>query len=168
MNKKPLQARIREYSLGFSTRIIRDEDFKACFRHAVARVQQLMVQRLCGRSSPLSEDDQKLLDGEIEFLVPSGHTINITDQPQVSFKPEKLVLDDEAADWYDVVDIKIGKNSQLISATRLPGTGFKAGVSSFMSMDTAQISMYVTLSLINVSDKPRRLPRAMMTGKGID
>jgi hypothetical protein len=37
-----------------------------------------------------------------------------------------------------------------------------------MSMDTAQISMYVTLSLINVSDKPRRLPRAMMTGKGID
>jgi hypothetical protein len=162
---------ISEYSLGFRG-VFNDLDVRACFRDAVMRIKQIYLDRMIGRI--VAEDDetkianQKLLDGDLEYLVPPGHTINIEAQPQVILKPTKLVLDDESANWYDVVDIKIGKNSQLISTGRLPGTGFKASVSPILVMDTVQISMFVTISLANVSNKSRRFPRAMMVGRRVD
>ena len=161
----------REYIMGFSAGL-RDMDIRACFREAVLRVRQIYADRLVGRGDVKDDEeklvDQKLLDGELVYLVPPGHTIHLQGQPQVNFKPERLVIDDESADWYDVVDIKVGKNSQLISADRIPGSGFKAAASQGQSMDTAMISMYVTVSLINVSGKPRQIPRVMMTGWGVD
>lgn len=169
MSEKKIDENVkrREYSLGFCGGLS-DTDVRACFREAVNRIRQIYVDRMLGRISPEDEVTKKLLDGEFEYLVPPGHTINITAQPQVTFKPERLILDDEAAEWYDVADIKVGRCSQLVSSSMLPGTAFKAGVSPIQSMDTVQISMLVTLSLINVSTKPRRPPRAMMTGRGVD
>lgn len=161
----------REYSLGFSGGL-RDTDVQACFRQAVLRVRQIYADRLVGMGEVRDDEaklaDQKLLDGELVYLVPPGHTIHLQAQPQVDFKPERLVIDDESADWYDVFDIKVGKNSQLISSDRLPGSNFKSAVSRGQSMDTVKISMYVTVSLVNVSGKPRRIPRVMMTGLGVD
>jgi len=161
------QLATREYLLGLHIHIT-DEDVKSNVRIAVARMRKIWAHRASGLSiqqSPEEEElDRKLLAGELEILVAPGQTISLHAQPQVVFRPTHLVLDDEAAEWYDVVDVKVGKNSQLVSGDRLPGTAFRASTSPCCKMDIAQISMYCAVSVVNVSDRPQRLPRAMLRG----
>ncbi len=159
-----------DYVLGFSAEMS-FTDVKACFRASVARVRQIYADRLTGLGCVKDEAarlaDQKLLDGDLEISVAPEHTIYMEAKPLVTFRPERLILDDEAADWYVVSDVKVGRNSQFISCDPLPGSSFKASVSPVMRMDTAQPSLRLTVSLVNVSDRPRRPPRVMMTGKAV-
>lgn len=158
----------KDYTLGFPSHPTDHVELQTIFQNAVSRLRAIVADRLLGLSpSPLTESDRKLLSGELELLVPPGATIHLTAQPQVVFKPQSLVIDDEAADWYDVYDVKVGRNSQFISASRVPGSQFKASCSHPLSMDTAQICMNVTVSLTNVSNLPRRYPRISMIGVGL-
>ena len=157
----------QSYCLGLDL-IYSEYDLSACFRSAVSKVREILTDRLLGRLVPKTEEeaaaDQKLLDGELFYPVPPGYQIHMHAQPQVVFKPRRLILDDESAGWYSVTDIKVGKNSLFASAAALPGFAFKSGCLSQLSMDTCQISMYITVSLRNVSGKVRRVPRAMLEG----
>jgi hypothetical protein len=155
----------KQYVLGFPSTPTDPLDYRTIFQSSMQRLRCLLSDRLLGISPPtLSEPDRKLLAGELELLVPPGCTIHLTAQPLVCFKPSHLVIDDEAADWYDVFDVKVGRNSQFISASRVPGSQFKATSSPQLSMDTAQITMNITVSLTNTSDQPRRYPRISMYG----
>jgi hypothetical protein len=164
-NSTPHLPKTRTYVMGFPQHVSDETSIKAIYRDAVLRLRELLTNRLFGLSTEISANDQQLLDGVLEMLVPPGHTISLVAQPQLCFKPHTLVVDDEAADWYDVADIKVGRNSQLANANRVPGSQFKASASQPISMDAAQISMNITVQLTNISSMPRRVPRVSMLGE---
>jgi len=141
-------------------------DLQAVFRDAVQRVQQIYTGRLLGivESEATRERDRKLLDGELEITVAPGKVVVLLAQPQTRFAPTKVIIDNEASDWYDVCDVKVGKNSQFISPCPIPGSTFRASSQQILTMDTAEISMFLTVELVNVSGRTRRFPRVTMVG----
>jgi len=142
-----------------------DVDLKATYRDAWSRYQALMAQKLLGSGLVrLDERDLQLLDGELEIYVPPSGCVRLTGQPQVVFKPARVVIDDEASAWYDIVDVKVGRNSQLISPDRLPGTCHTMVCAPVMKMEVVQIAMSVTVDLVNVTTRRQRYPRVAMHG----
>jgi len=165
-NSTPHPPKTHTYVLGFPQHVSDVPSVKAIYRDAVLKLREIFTNRLFGLSTVISKNDQQLLDGVLEMLVPPGHTICLVAQPQVGFKPHTLVIDDEAADWYDVEDVRVGRNSQFVNASPVPGSQFKASASKPISMDTAQISMNITVRLTNTSSESRRVPRISMLGEG--
>lgn len=81
---------------------------------------------------------------------------NINVQPQVIFRPERLVIPSNVAPDFLITDIKIGKNSQLVSTGALPAVMFSESAFGVrLKMDTAQVSMFVTISVTNQSPHAR-------------
>jgi len=82
--------------------------------------------------------------------VPGNSSANINVQPQVIFRPERLVVPSNLAPFFLITDIKVGKNSQLVSTGALPAVMFTENAFGVrLKMDTAQISMFVTISVTN-------------------
>ena len=81
---------------------------------------------------------------------------NINVQPQVIFRPERLVVPSNLAIDFLITDIKVGKNSQLVSTGALPAVMFTENAFGVrLKMDTAQISMFVTVSVTNQNPAAR-------------
>jgi hypothetical protein len=82
--------------------------------------------------------------------VAGSSSANINVQPQVIFRPERLVIPSNIAPDFLITDIKVGKNSQLVSTGALPAVGFtETAFGVRLKMDTCQISMFVTLTVTN-------------------
>lgn len=83
--------------------------------------------------------------------VAAGATAIINSQPQVLFRPERLVIDQNANSWL-INDLRVGKNSQFVSAGALTGAAFAAGAFGVrLKCDTAQISQIISVSITNNS-----------------
>jgi hypothetical protein len=77
-------------------------------------------------------------------------------QPQVEFRPERLVIPASIADDFLIHDIKIGKNSQLVSTGAIPAAAFtNSSEPSRLRMDVAHLGAFVTVSVTNISQSPR-------------
>jgi hypothetical protein len=77
-------------------------------------------------------------------------------QPQVIFRPERLVVPSNLAIDFLITDIKVGKNSQLVSTGALPAVMFtEVAFGVRLKMDTCQISMFVTISVTNQNPAAR-------------
>jgi hypothetical protein len=102
-------------------------------------------------------------------LVKANSSANINVQPQVVFRPERLVIPASIAEDFLITDIKVGKNSQLVSTGAIPAAAFTSARSeaNCMMMDTAQISMFVTVSVTNTSDKDRYF-QCVIFGPSVD
>jgi hypothetical protein len=88
--------------------------------------------------------------------VAGGASANINVQPQVIFRPERLVVPSNVAVDFLITDIKVGKNSQLASTGALPAVMFtETAFGVRLKMDTAQISMFVTISVTNQNANAR-------------
>jgi len=88
--------------------------------------------------------------------VPGNSSANINVQPQVIFRPERLVVPSNIAVDFLITDIKVGKNSQLVSTGALPAVMFTENAFGVrLKMDTAQISMFVTISVTNQNPNAR-------------
>jgi hypothetical protein len=106
--------------------------------------------------------EETIEDRPIVELGP-GESCELYGRPQLTFKPEKISwLSDP--DGFDVLDFKIGRNSQFAASGAIPASAF-AGVGNHMVNDTAQISMDVMVVVQNVSDKPLPAPRVAVFGK---
>jgi hypothetical protein len=101
-------------------------------------------------------------------LVPAGSTVYVTGRPQVLFRPELVSIEGELAPFFSVVDIRIGKNSQFVSAAEILAEEFAPGRSRRMKFDTCQISMDVTVALRNRTDKPQRCPHVTLYGPAVE
>jgi len=89
-------------------------------------------------------------------VVGGNSSANINVQPQVIFRPERLVVPSNIAMDFLITDIKVGKNSQLVSTGALPAVMFTENAFGVrLKMDTAQISMFVTISVTNQSPNAR-------------
>jgi hypothetical protein len=108
-----------------------------------------VVEPIVGRDMILGFNSK---DGE---QVPPGATANITSRPQVIFKMKKLIIPDAIADAFDIVDIKIGKNSQLATANPIAGSTFAVRKNGeTFTTDTAQVSMDMTITVFNKTKEP--------------
>jgi len=88
--------------------------------------------------------------------VSGNSSANINVQPQVIFRPERLVVPSNLAMDFLITDIKVGKNSQLVSTGALPAVMFTENAFGVrLKMDTAQISMFVTVSVTNQNPAAR-------------
>ena len=88
--------------------------------------------------------------------VQGNASANINVQPQVIFRPERLVVPSNIAVDFLITDIKVGKNSQLVSTGALPAVMFTENAFGVrLKMDTAQISMFVTISVTNQNPAAR-------------
>ena len=104
--------------------------------------------------SPRSSREYALGLGSTSVAGNSSANINV--QPQVIFRPERLVVPSNLAEDFLITDIKVGKNSQLVSTGALPAVMFtEQAFGVRLKMDTAQISMFVTVSVTNQNPAAR-------------
>jgi hypothetical protein len=101
--------------------------------------------------------------------IAAGATANVTTQPQVVFRPDRLVVPSDIAGSFDINDFVVGKNSQFAStATPIPGRIFQEdAVNVSLLGDTAQISQNVTLNVTNFSGAPLTF-RAAVIGPAVE
>jgi hypothetical protein len=80
-----------------------------------------------------------------------GDEEDIEVKPQVYFRGERLAIAPTIARYFDVIDIKVGKNSQLAATGDMPGESFSAlAVGVRMELDTAKPGIVITLRVRNV------------------
>jgi hypothetical protein len=101
-----------------------------------------------------------------EENIAMGCQASISNRPQLTFKPKRLIIPKEIASYFLIEDIKIGYNSQLLSNGKLPSAVFTEednGISDF-DMDACEIGQKITIDVLNVSNNGHRF-LAMMLGE---
>lgn len=102
--------------------------------------------------------------GFAEDNVQPNDEIDIEVKPQVYFKGERLAIAASVARSFDVVDIKVGKNSQLAATGVMSGEAFSSlAVGTRMELDTAKPGIVITLRVRNVDSTPQNF-RAVLYG----
>jgi len=95
--------------------------------------------------------------------VPGSTSANITKRPQVIFRPERVVVPSAVGVDFQIVDIKIGKNSQFTASGEVPAVVFaETSFGVRLKMDTAQVSMDVTISVRNTNAAQRNFTAAII------
>jgi len=99
-------------------------------------------------------------------LIPPKKSARISIETACVFKPRHLVVPSEIADQFDVTDIRIGQNSELV----VPG--YPAAVPAKVFAETAepvnlklsmlQVCVFATVSVTNVSDQPASFQGALV------
>jgi hypothetical protein len=105
-----------------------------------------------------------------EFVIGLGSTslpplssANISVQPQVIFRPERIVIPSVIAADFLITDIKVGKNSQLVSPGAIPAFVFAENAFGVrLKMDTAQIAQFITVSVTNQNAGSRNFQGAII------
>jgi hypothetical protein len=83
--------------------------------------------------------------------VQPGTEEDIEVKPQVYFRGERLAIAQSIARYFDVLDIKVGKDSQLAATGALTGEAFETrAVGVRMELDTAKPGIVITLRVRNV------------------
>jgi len=105
-----------------------------------------------------------------EFVIGLGSTAllglssaNISVQPQVIFRPERIVIPSNLAADFLITDVKVGKNSQLVSPGAIPAVVFVENAFGVrLKMDTAQIAQFITISVTNQNGASRNFQGAII------
>jgi hypothetical protein len=98
------------------------------------------------------------------ILAPAAET-TLVGQTQIAMQPTKLIIDEALAQHFAIIDIKMGRNSQIAGAGRLPATAFNGHMEQSYRFDAIAISMLVQVTIVNISDVPRSVPHAMIVGQ---
>ncbi len=87
--------------------------------------------------------------------VAPGDEEDIEVKPQVYFRGERLAIPPSLARYFDILDIKVGKDSQLAATGTMPGESFSAhAVGVRMELDTAKPGIVITIRVRNVDTAP--------------
>jgi hypothetical protein len=95
-----------------------------------------------------------------------GEYCNITVRPHIAFRSERLVVPSTIADHFDVIDIKVGYNSQLLSPGSIPAKQYTEKVpqssEKVLCRDVCQPSVFHTVAVCNNSSKTQVFTGAMV------
>lgn len=84
--------------------------------------------------------------------IPLNGTVAVTQNPQVPFRPSSIIIQATAIDELTVDDIRIGKNSQFVSAGAFPASAFgPASTFKGISFDTAGPGIDIVIQMTDVS-----------------
>jgi hypothetical protein len=102
--------------------------------------------------------------GFLQENIPPGGEADIEVKPQVYFRGERLAIPPTIARFFDILDIKVGKDSQLAATGTMPGESFSAlAVGVRMELDTAKPGIVITIRVRNVDAAPHDF-KAIMYG----
>lgn len=86
-------------------------------------------------------------DGGVTFTA-IGQSATFITQPQLPFRPSRYVIPDDNAALFNVDDFKIGKNSQFLSSSPVPGAVFsQLAVGVALGLDTCSIGQQITVTV---------------------
>lgn len=112
-----------------------------------------------GRHQPL---------GFFQNAVAALTQVQVTQQPQTIFRPNRLVVPQAIAPSFTIDDVRIGKNSQFVAAGGVPAEAFSGvAVSVEIQFDTCQVSQTIVLTVTNQSQSALDF-RAMMLGTSLE
>jgi hypothetical protein len=113
---------------------------------------------LLKESSPTKSRQYVLgFDSQVDVL--NNATATIVSQPQVIFRPERLVVSQPS---FLIQDFRVGKNSQFASAGAVPSEAFQANAFGVrLKCDTAQVSSQITIIVTNISGADSRFTAAL-------
>lgn len=84
--------------------------------------------------------------------VAANTTATFTAQPQLIFRPSRLIIPSSIAASFVVSDLRIGKNSQLVSANPIPASTFiETAVGVALGLDTCNVGQTITLVVANTT-----------------
>lgn len=102
-------------------------------------------------------------------LIAGGQRCNVHVQPARIFQAERLVVPSTVADHFRLVDVKVGKSSQLVSSGSLPAAMFTEkvpqSVERGLAIDFCYPSVFLTITVDNVSGEARYFTGALV-GRG--
>lgn len=142
--------------------------------NAAARQRQVMQARAAALSQRRVQEGAILKDvnptkareyilGFDSTAVPGSTSANITKRPQVIFRPERVIIPSAVGVDFQVVDIKVGKNSQFSASGEVPAVVFaETAFGVRLKMDTCQVSMDVTISVRNTNAAQRNFTAAII------
>jgi hypothetical protein len=88
--------------------------------------------------------------------IAAGASVDIEVKPQVKFKGHRLAVDPRLARYFTILDIKVGKDSQLAATGEMPASAFSAlAVDTRMELDPAEPGIVLTLRVSNIDTTPR-------------
>jgi hypothetical protein len=144
------------------------------FKKKRAARRQLMAARAAALAQRRVQDGAILQDtnptksreyilGFDSTSVPGATSANITKRPQVIFRPERVIIPSSVGVDFQVLDIKVGKNSQFSASGEVPAVVFsETAFGVRLKMDTAQVSMDVTISVRNTNAAQRNFTAAII------
>jgi hypothetical protein len=89
-------------------------------------------------------------------FINSGQEVDVVGEPQKPFRPEALVIDDESARDFLIVDIKIGTDSFFVNSGPIPASQFTAdAVLNALRTKTGQTSQQILIRVRNRSPDPK-------------
>jgi hypothetical protein len=117
-------------------------------------------------SEPVSTGNFILDCGTLE--VKAGESANVTVQCQVYFRPTALIIPPMVAGNFDIVDLKVGKNSQFLSARSVPAIAFAYpdGTPIPLKIDILRPGQFLTISVHNNADLNQRFT-ATLVGRSV-
>jgi hypothetical protein len=111
---------------------------------------------------------EQVLGFDSVTAVAAAATANITSRPQLTFRPDRLVVAGSIAASFLINDLRIGKNSQFLAGVAVPAEAF--GQQAFgvrLKLDTAQVSQDIVLNVTNTSGAGLRF-NAVMIGPAVE
>lgn len=129
--------------------------------------------RLKRGEEPVELEGKRLLIGLASHIdVPPGGTTTIEVQPQLKGLVEALLVTPECAASFDLLDLRIARNSQFVSVDPLPLAMFAKEVPGmpamaelaltdecfreFFDLDMCMVSMAIRVEVMNTSEQPIR------------
>tara|TARA_R100001244_G_scaffold132394_1_gene108869 strand:- start:14648 stop:15295 length:648 start_codon:yes stop_codon:yes gene_type:complete len=95
--------------------------------------------------------------------IAAGASATLTQRPQIIFRPERIVVPASLASFFLINDVKVGKNSQLVSAGAIPAATFsETAFGVRLKMDTVQISQDLIMLVTNIDVGAQRFLGAMI------
>ncbi len=121
------------------------------------------------RRRPASKRRRYPLGFKSPATTPAGGSGTATASPQVTFRPETLIVTSDIASFFTIDDIIIGKNSQSVSAEPLPAAMFtEVAVNTGLNLDTANLGTQMALRFTNVDTVDPHTFRASLVGTAVE
>ena len=102
------------------------------------------------RSNPEHERELVIGFDSVAALAINTPT-NVNAQPQLIFRPERIVVPQAIAPAFVLNDVKIGVASQFVVGALVPAECFSSNAFGVrMKMDTAQVNSTITINVTNI------------------
>jgi hypothetical protein len=89
-------------------------------------------------------------------LIQPGTEVDVVGEPQKPFRPEALVIDDESARDFLIVDLKIGTDSFFVNSGPIPASQFTSdAILNALRTRTGQTSQQIIVRVRNRSPDPK-------------
>lgn len=96
-------------------------------------------------------------------LVHARSTAVFQAQPQLVFRGSRLIIPGGIGEHFVINDIRVGRDSQMVSADPIPASIFSEfTVSANLGLETATQGVMITLSVSNVTDEPRTFSASLL------